>query len=579
MTDSSSEQQETIYTGISNIELEIAQGSPKFHNRMTEATKCLMTYKCIFTEKYIHALKTNTPIMSVDTVYSDSKGLMITQSIQVETGRYHQSKKLAKFEGALFTTSGIANPLYANYFVLNGAIFEPNCSIYTDFLICDNESSEKYHFCKKYKIPIIRTCDIFTSNYDKYLKTVKYDAYEVNKIGMFYNKIFYIDEELPKPIYNRLKRLIVENDGTRFPTVTSDINYIITNKTNSSRFNEERIFYYQFVFDCVESNSLLCEQFYRIRQSLDLKILYGCVIAVDNDMILSFNENSMLDGKENSLGEQTDQFTDKLESIKNKIQALGAIFQYHSDMRTTHLLTTNPQLKNKQFQHVTVEWLDECLINMKRLEESRFRPQTGIFRRLQSTSTQPVKRDFLLQVTGIEESKKTQLIERIEKMGIPFSDSDKFENCTHLIVGKLNTTEKFFCGIVSGSWILKPEILDECEEVGDASLRDDLCAKYEWTTQNTVTKGGRESKTVAAIQKWRRKLERTEHKVFYRWVVKLYASKTKYDLFSAVIKAGGGRMSLGDDHTHVFVDKTYKGEVKEQKHYSTSYIFEQILKI
>lgn len=140
-------------TGITKNELSLIQFPPNisYSSTLTPKTRILVAYKAIFTAKYIQALHWNIPIVSADYLYD------LTANFK----KY----EIKPFQGARFATSGVQSDIYANYFILMGAKYDSNCSIFIDFLICDNIDSEKFNFCKKYDIPIISTSDVFKGDF------------------------------------------------------------------------------------------------------------------------------------------------------------------------------------------------------------------------------------------------------------------------------------------------------------------------------------------------------------------------------------------------------------------------------
>ena len=123
---------------------------------LTPKSRVLVSYKAVFTDKYIQALQWNIPIVNSQFLYS--------------LNSHHKAFEMKPFQGAVFTTSQVTEEIYSNYFVLLGAKYEPNCSIFVDFLICDNEDSEKYDFCRKYEIPIIKTSQVFSGDYSAFYR-------------------------------------------------------------------------------------------------------------------------------------------------------------------------------------------------------------------------------------------------------------------------------------------------------------------------------------------------------------------------------------------------------------------------
>ncbi|EDQ31275.1 Dolichyl-phosphate-mannose--protein O-mannosyl transferase [Enterocytozoon bieneusi H348] len=552
------------FTGITKDELVLLNITEnKFLNIFTNNTTQLITYKCIFTKKYIQALKIKLPIISIDFFHINS--LSNTCGIM-------QIKKLRPFEGAVFSTSNITNPLYGNYFVLNGAFFEPNCSIVIDFLICDEQNSSKYLFCKEHNIPIIHTSDVFTNKYDLYLKPNKVYAYEINKIGIFSNRIFYIDERLPKLLYNKLKRFIIENDGIRFPSITDNVQYILTNRSNSHLFTNENIYYYQFVFDCIENNALLYEEPYKIKIPKYSSILANCLISIDHN---TYKKEFDKQYKENDDSYINNLLKNKIDEIENKIRSLGGLIQENIDMRTTHVITNNSKLESIQYKIITEEWLNECIVHMKKIDESKFKPLANMFKKSINTTK------IILQITGIEKEYEKKIIQYCTKHDITLIKSKTYNNkCTHLIMGTLVTTEKFFCALVNGCWILRPEIFDELENNLTIDIQNEsICEKYEWNTENCLLTKKKDLKIINSIKIWRIKIHNNKIKPFQAWKVKLCINKRDLPLYTTIIVNGGGTV-VTTDYTHMFVDTNVNknNSTDPTKVYPINYIFNYLIK-
>ncbi|OQS55251.1 ANKRD32 [Ecytonucleospora hepatopenaei] len=553
---------EICFTGISHEELcalNILKDNKKHTNDLNKNTKYLVTYKSIFSEKYVEALSLDLPIISIESFHDQNK------SYTQDTLKNLLGRRLSKFEGAVFTTSGLTNPIYANYFILNGATFEPRCDISTDFLICDNYTSEKYAFCKKYKIPIIETKDVFSNKYHLFLHKQRFDAKSIGMSGLFENIMFFIDENLPEELYNKLKRMIIENDGMRQTNISESVDFILTTPTNASFFEGyKNILYYQYLFDCISTNSLLHENFYVIHSKKEKVVLNNCVIFIDRENI----RETLID-QENVDEEFIEEHCNRLE---NKIKSLGAILQDSLDMRTTHCITSINK-NDPQYFCVTEEWVDNCLIYLKHFDESKYAPRKKVFGR-----RKPVK----VQVTGLGND-KANVIKRIEEFGINIVDSEKYENCTHLIMGSFCTSEKFFGALVNGAWILTTDYLHDINLTCSNIFNNvDLLEKYEWNVDekhaslNKLSKINK--KLISSISKWRLKIKAGKQKPFTSWNVKIYADKNKFQMFSKMIKNGGGRITNEEDFTHIFYDKSYKENVKEEKKLPLSYIFEYLSK-
>ncbi|ELA41612.1 uncharacterized protein VICG_01360 [Vittaforma corneae ATCC 50505] len=353
-----------------------------------------------------------------------------TSTVFIQSDPELQGFEIKPFQGAVFTTSGISEEIYNNYFILLGAKYEPNCSIFTDFLVCDNEDSEKYKFCKKYEIPVIKTSQVFSGNYSLFKKKTKYDAKQLRPKAMFFERVFYIDPKLPKQLFNKLRRIIIENEGTRVSLISEDTEYVITFNYDEYREHSSKLIHYQYIFDCFESNSLLYSGFYRYHFPISKVVLQNAVSVVDKDM------------------ENANEYIYKLKSLGSNVKGV-------LDSRCTHYITKDANLSslksfvndpNSQmggqkddeqrfpFLVLSPDWVDQCLILLKHTKESKFSANklTLNFRRRLSFKKQE---EMVFQFTGLPLFFKDEAIRKFRNFGIKFVDSDKFEGCTHLIMG------------------------------------------------------------------------------------------------------------------------------------------------
>jgi hypothetical protein len=63
--------------------------------------------------------------------------------------------------------------------------------------------------------------------------------------------------------------------------------------------------------------------------------------------------------------------------------------------------------------------------------------------------------------------------------GVIYLDTAHWSSdCTHLIVGKPNRTEKYLAAVASGCWILKPGYLEAIERDTDSHCKEEV---YEWS--------------------------------------------------------------------------------------------------
>ncbi|KAM0680077.1 DNA topoisomerase 2-binding protein 1 [Glugoides intestinalis] len=523
-------------TAISRMELSAVElpQSIALSPTLTPRTRFLVTYKAVFTEKYIQALLWNIPIVNCMFLYNP-------------TANYKQFEMKA-FQGAIFTTSGISDETYINYFVLLGAVYEPNCTIFIDFLICDNQESEKYKFCEKYEIPIIKTSKAFSNDYMLFRKKARYDAKSLKPKAMLFERIFFLDPKLPKTLFNKLRRIIIENEGSRVSTINNETEYIITMNFDEYKDYSTKIIHYQYLFDCCESNAVLYPEFFQYNFPACKKVLMNAICAVDKDI-----ENA--------------------KEYVNKLKSLGSIVKATPDSRCTHYFTKkthSSKERGSSFTVISPEWIDQCLSTLKHVKEDRYtmnKPSLSLSRKLSLKK----EVEMLFQFTGLPAFLKENAIQKFNKYGIKFVDSDKFEKCTHLIMGTINSSEKFFCSLVSGSWVLTPEFIEDFANQSNFEFE-----KYEWRYKDGMNE--KEKRMIESVKEWRKRIQDVGKRPFDGWNVKIYSSESKLENYRSLISAGGGSMIDSKPYTHIFADKAYTGDTVEKKIMSSDSIFSYLFK-
>lgn len=95
---------EICFTGISHEELcalNILKDNKKHTNDLNKNTKYLVTYKSIFSEKYVEALSLDLPIISIESFHDQNK------SYTQDTLKNLLGRRLSKFEAAVNKTKSI----------------------------------------------------------------------------------------------------------------------------------------------------------------------------------------------------------------------------------------------------------------------------------------------------------------------------------------------------------------------------------------------------------------------------------------------------------------------------------------
>ncbi|KAG5859575.1 BRCT domain-containing protein [Encephalitozoon hellem] len=534
-------------TGISKEEQELIKTQLPKHvvleDTLSITTNYLISYKAMMTEKYIQALKWNIKILHIKWLYDTDES----------TKKY----EMMPLEGCSFTVSEVSNDSLVNYHCLLGASFTQNLTVWTDFLITDSKSNDKTMFCKKYGIPIVTSKCIFGNDYGMYRKDPCFKAIEKASGSVFNEKVFFLDPKLPKVLFNRLRRLIISNGGTRVSVIDRDVDFVMTQSYSDFERHDGKVFHYQYVFDCIEAGAVLLPGSYKVHFGRRRPVLNEAICCIDASLKECRTE------------------------VFNKLRALGAIVKEDVDVSCTHLIIKDRkgyrEDKRMPCKVVLSSWVDQCLHLLRRVSEDKY--SVGIdasnffieSRRNEISKKLRASKPMLFQFTGLSPLLKKKAVEKLESLNIKYSDTDRYEKCTHLIMETICTSEKFLSCLCNGGWILRPDFIDKF----DNSLDFDF-SKYEWTADENVPE--KERRVAASIRKWRERVTSSGKPAFHRWVVKLYCEDQKKESYARVIENGGGCVTEGSEYTHCFVSKTYKEEVPVEKKYSTDYIFSHLFR-
>ncbi|EOB13814.1 Ankyrin repeat domain-containing protein 32 [Nosema bombycis CQ1] len=536
-------------TGISEIEKSIVKKTLPtniiLEDELTTLTTYLVSYKAIITDKFVQAMLWNIKIINIDWLYD----------VESNPKKY----EMKPLEGIEFSSSEMTNEIFNNYYTLLGGVHNENLSISTSFFISNEIEGERIDFCKKYNIPVIKPNDVFKNNFKELYKDFKINAFRLGHTKIFYDKIIFIDQTLPQNVFNQLKRITIEQEGIRVSVIDDTIDYIITNSYDKFRKYKGKVLHYQFIFDCFEYKAHLMPNSYHIQPCKRIDVLKNTVCCIED----SFKKDSL--------------------QIVNKLKALGAIIKDEEDFTCTHLIIRDKREYKKKglysYKIVSSEWIDQCLYTMKHIKEDKYSVK-GSNLSLFSTKLEsvPIKRikcseanEIVFQFTGLPTFLKNKARDTLDKYNVKYINSDKYENCTHLIMGNISTSEKFLAALCNGAWILRPDFIESY----DGSKTFDFL-KFEWTC-NSVT-DEKDKKIIKSVRKWREKVEESGKPAFSKWVVKFYADDAKKKSYTRVIINGGGKITEGDQYTHCFVTKNYKGEVTCKSKYTTDYIFSYLFK-
>ncbi|XP_069819024.1 SMC5-SMC6 complex localization factor protein 1 [Dendropsophus ebraccatus] len=185
----------------------------------------------------------------------------------------------------------------------------------------------------------------------------------------------------------------------------------------------------------------------------------------------------------------------------------------------------------------------------------------------------------IVQLTGFRDTERERLIRLLSKLPCVYSDSEKFENCTHLIARSPSRSEKWLAACAAGKWVLTKEYVINSAESG------------RWLDETTFEWGYKMEKDAhyspqmqSAPKRWREHLTHTGALgAFSRWKVTLLieeADKEK-EAFSRVLKAGGATLynprGPCEEITHVFTNYHSLLEDEDERffnapHFSVLYI-------
>lgn len=523
-------------TGITQTEIELIKSLIPEHiviqDKLSSSTNYLLTYRCIFTPKYIQAVKWHIPIIRIGWLYD----------------RRQNTSKIQLFENTVFSTSGISNDIFKNYYIIQGATYSEDVCRTTDFLICEDTENEKAEFCRQYGIPVISPKDVFKNDLSLFLGNFKMNAQHRVDEGVFSGKVFLIDPGLPLRLFNRLKRCILDHDGTRVSIAESNVDFIISDRAGDYK---GKVYFYQLVFDCVEAMSFLVPDFYEIKRTSRVPVLENCICYVSNELA----ENKQI--------------------ITNKLQAMGARVRPKLDFYCNYLITKNKgdMEKNiKQRRVVTSDWVDQCLHALRPVRDDKYAtrtPMSNLLKRSKGKSRVTYlcnTREMVFQFTGLPAHFKAKAIELCERYKLKYFDCETYEKCTHLIMGKVNTSEKFLSALANGAWILKIDFIDNFDNSPGFNFE-----RYEWAAGEDVS--DTDARIIESVAKWRKHVMETGRPAFYKWVVKLYCEDSRLESYKRVLSNGGARITDGDDFNQCFVSKNYKEAVLDKKAKSTDAIF------
>ncbi|XP_040277481.1 SMC5-SMC6 complex localization factor protein 1 [Bufo bufo] len=180
----------------------------------------------------------------------------------------------------------------------------------------------------------------------------------------------------------------------------------------------------------------------------------------------------------------------------------------------------------------------------------------------------------IVQLTGFRDVERETLIQLVRRLPCVCIDSEKFENCTHLIAERPNRSEKWLAACAAGKWVLTKEYVINSAESG------------RWLDETTFEWGYKIEKDAhyspqmqSAPKRWREHLTHTRALgAFSRWKVTLLIEEAdkEREALLRVLTAGHATVLYNphkpdEEITHVFTNNRSFLQNKEVRVYSAQY--------
>lgn len=523
-------------TGLSKAEKNLIrktfEGTPfVLEDHMTRNTKYLLVYRSIFTEKRIQADKWGVPCVSVLWVY----GSLSEKSIK----KY----QIRKYEGCLFTSSGIINGIFINYYRVQGAEYTAELTRACDFLVVRTAtaSSTKLECARENGIPVVKSEDVFVSDIDRMHRKVHYDTHSecLNEEEVFNGISFLVEGDTE--IKRLVTRCIIEHGGNRVRISGPDVTYTVY---FGGKKKSKATVWYHWILDCVEMCTLLSPDRYLLRGSEVPAVPFEKITVF---FLLPENEQK---------------------AAWNKVEALGGSVQRRMNSQVTHCIVasaarekkTEDLLRRYKIKICTMEWVNQCLYHLRLLSEARFgvkkEPQ-HVFHTVACAQVPPEKtkktvklkcktiglEEWRVQFTGIFEEMRNEAEQILTQKGAQVLASSEYSNeCTHLIVGALSISLKFLAAVASGAVLLDYRVVEHIRKNQDIQEKE-----YSLEKRNLKVDVGKNERIVRqliiAAPKWKEHREKTGKKAFSGWSVIVLAEKGRGKIENLVSSGGGEVLS------------------------------------
>ncbi|KAI5184563.1 hypothetical protein NEHOM01_0238 [Nematocida homosporus] len=513
---------------------------------MSFETAYLLASRNFFSDKRVLADKWGIPVINVAWVYTS----LCEKSIM----RY----ELRRYEGCFFSTTGITNPVFINYFRLQGATYTPALTRVCDFLVVSSKSlaSLKTEYARENGIPIVAAEDVFLNRLEKTEKPVRYDAIsspDQAKEEIFNGLLFYFEGSLP--IHSLVRQVIVEHGGNRVQRRGSDVDHVVY-FTGSKR--EKNAVRYQWILDSAEMGVLLSPEPYRLVDeelpSLPLGRMTTYLVVGKSEGLKTANKVKALGGK--VVGQMGSQVSHCIVESRGKIESVQKKL-----LLEKYRISTCP-----------IEWLDQCIYHMARVKEPSATGYTGQLpgsglvikperKRILLSRAKEDLCGWTVQFTGVGDELKKEAEAILTGKGAVVLDTQEFSTeCTHLVVGSINLSLKFLSAVATGVKLVDYRIIDDLKK--SAYTRAEDYSLLDRDIRVDVGKNERlVKKLIQAAPRWKERKEESGQAAFTGWRVCMLVEKERYK-FEKLIANGGGEIvpevsqENYDSDIMVFTDKT-----------------------
>ncbi|OAG29226.1 hypothetical protein NEDG_01299 [Nematocida displodere] len=509
---------------------------------MSVESSYLLSYKSVCTEKKALADKWGIPAISVLWVYESLSEKTIL------------SYRLKKYDGCIFSTSGITNPIFINYYRLLGGHFSTELNRYCDFLVVKSleHSSSKVEYAEDNSIGVVPAEEVFYER-SRGNREIVYDTFSQDVLEEeLFNGIVFLIEGVSE-IARLVRCKVIEYGGSRVEREGSDTHYEVY--FGGSRKGKKAVWYH-WVLDSIELGTLLSPEPYRIPAHPAPELpLARCTVFIG---------------------------VCREEAIKtrNKVLALGGEVTQQINSQVTHCIIEDKKslsrIKIKEIDRYkisicTLEWLNQCIYHLKRVKEGRFhvlcsgqeikhtplpitdenRPEPRTTIRIQPSAFT----GWVVQFSGVSEGLRAEAARVFETKGAVVVDSQVYSTkCTHMVIGVVNVSLKFLSSVATGTYLLDYSVVDDLKSntftteadyaLSSARIRADARKLEHLVKQLTL-----------AAKEWRKVKAQTGKGAFNNWKVTVLAEKDRATIEQLITNGDGQILADPDPSTRLFIDK------------------------